>query len=73
MKHFTRLGCQKIRIPVDSAVTRSMVRAHSERPQCIAEPLRGRILGALEETIAKEDTTSLYVKTFLSTLLPENA
>jgi len=72
MKHFNRLACTKLTIPSDQGIVRAMVKNHFQKKLCVQEPLRGRLSALLEELLVREEHISLYVKVFLSTLLPEN-
>jgi len=71
MKYFNKLECHKIMVPSDVGVMRSMISNHVQKELCVTGPIKGELLSLIEENIKKPDVTSLYVKVYLSCLLPE--
>lgn len=71
MKYFTKLGCQKVNIPYDINIMKSMVRQHLEKKLCIEGETKQDLLRTLEESLKKVEVTSLFVKSYLNCILPE--
>ena len=71
MKYFTKLGCQKVNIPYDINIMKSMIRSHLEKKLCIEGETKNDLLRILEDGLRKTDVTSLFVKSYLNCLLPE--
>lgn len=71
MKYFTKLGCQKVNIPYDINIMKSMIRQHLEKKLCIEGETKQDLLRTLEESLKKVEVTSLFVKSYLNCILPE--
>ena len=71
MKYFNKLGCQKVSIPYDATMMKSMVKSHFEKQLCVDGTVKKDLLYLLEDGLKNTEITSLYVKTYLNCLMPE--
>lgn len=53
MKYFDRLGCQKVAIPYDPSLMRSMIRQYLEKQLCVQGAIKAQLLAVLEEGIKR--------------------
>lgn len=70
MKYFTKLGCQKVSIPYDINIMKSMIKFHLEKKLCVEGETKNELLRTLEDGLKKTEVTSLFVKSYLNCLLP---
>lgn len=71
MKYFNKLNCQKVIIPSDPYLMKSMIEWQNEKQLCVDGPMKEKLMTTLNEIIKKTDVASLFVKSYLCCLLPE--
>lgn len=71
MKYFNKLGCEKVNIPYDINIMKSMIKVYLEKSLCVEGEIKTKLLRILESSIKKVEVTSLFVKSFLNCLMPE--
>ena len=71
MKYFDKLDCQKVSIPYDFNNMKNMIKNHLSKNLCVEGEIRNKMLEIIEERIKKVEVTSLFVKSYLSCLMPE--
>ena len=71
MNYFNKLNCPRVNIPVDMQIIRTMMKTQLAKKLCIEGPVVNSLIKILDHNAKEVQVTSLYVKSFLSCLLPE--
>lgn len=71
MKYFNKLNCPKVNIPYDISIMKTMIKWQNEKVLCVDGEIKNDLIRNLEENIKSVEVSSLFVKSYLSCLLPE--
>jgi len=71
MKYFNNLNCQKVVIPSDSTIVKTMIKWQGDKQLCVKGPIKEKLFCILDNNMKRFEVNSLYTQSYLSCLLPE--
>jgi hypothetical protein len=71
LEYLKQINCEIITLSTDEAILRSVIDAHLRRPSLLDHELKRRLAASLAHKVSLYKPDCLFVKTFLTTLLPE--
>lgn len=68
--YFKKLGCEFVEIPPDPNISHTLLKQYKERPSFVSETHKQKMYEILEKKEKECLENSLFVKTFIGTLIP---